>query len=150
MPGLKLYGPKKNRIATFAFNLGTIHAHDVGTILDDVVIIERVFINHADIVYEFNDGKTNFRSIDSNISKSSSKSMAPLTTAPIRGMSVFNSKKINSSQSHSTSHSKTSLTHDTRQGDMNKPGSPSKVSDHVNGNNYKNNESETKNLVLLY
>ena len=49
---------------------------DVGTILDDVVIIERVFINHADIVYEFNDGKTNFvelkKNIDKNIKKKNS------------------------------------------------------------------------------
>lgn len=46
---------------------------DVGTILDDVVIIERVFINHADIVYEFNDGKTNFVELKKNIDKNTKK-----------------------------------------------------------------------------
>ncbi len=46
---------------------------DVGTILDDVVIIERVFINHADIVYEFNDGKTNFVELKNNIDKNTKK-----------------------------------------------------------------------------
>ena len=46
---------------------------DVSTILDDVVIIERVFINNADIVYEFNDGKTNFVELKKNIDKNSKK-----------------------------------------------------------------------------
>lgn len=46
---------------------------DVSTILDDVVIIERVFINNADIVYEFNDGKTNFVELKKNIDKNYEK-----------------------------------------------------------------------------
>jgi hypothetical protein len=37
------------------------------------VIIERVFINHADILYEFNDGKTNFVELKNNIDKNSKK-----------------------------------------------------------------------------
>ena len=37
------------------------------------MIIERVFINHADIVYEFNDGKTNFVELKKNIDKNTKK-----------------------------------------------------------------------------
>ena len=46
---------------------------DIDTILDDVVIIERVFINQADIVYEYNDDKTNFVELKKNIEKSKNK-----------------------------------------------------------------------------
>ena len=46
---------------------------DISTILDEVVIIERVFINHADIVYEFNDEKTNFVELKKNIDKNAKK-----------------------------------------------------------------------------
>ncbi len=66
---------------------------DVGTILDDVVIIERVFINHADIVYEFNDGKTNFVELKKNIDKNTKKE-----NSGQKNNSVVDQKK-NSSQS---------------------------------------------------
>ena len=66
---------------------------DVGTILDDVVIIERVFINHADIVYEFNDGKTNFVELKKNIDKNTNKE-----NSGQKNNSVVDQKK-NSSQS---------------------------------------------------
>ena len=66
---------------------------DVGTILDDVVIIERVFINHADIVYEFNDGKTNFVELKKNIDKNTKKKNSDQKNNP-----VVDQKK-NSSQS---------------------------------------------------
>ena len=66
---------------------------DVSTILDDVVIIERVFINHADIVYEFNDGKTNFVELKKNIDKNTKKE-----NSGQKNNSVVDQKK-NSSQS---------------------------------------------------
>ena len=66
---------------------------DVGTILDDVVVIERVFINHADIVYEFNDGKTNFVELKNNIDKNTKKK-----NSDQKNNSVVDQKK-NSSQS---------------------------------------------------
>ncbi|MEK9714594.1 MAG: hypothetical protein VW199_02010 [Methylophilaceae bacterium] len=66
---------------------------DVGTILDDVVIIERVFINHADIVSEFNDGKTNFVELKKNIDKNTKKE-----NSGQKNNSVVDQKK-NSSQS---------------------------------------------------
>jgi hypothetical protein len=66
---------------------------DVGTILDDVVIIERVFINHANIVYEFNDGKTNFVELKKNIDKNTKKE-----NSGQNNNSVVDQKK-NSSQS---------------------------------------------------
>ncbi len=56
---------------------------DVGTILDDVVIIERVFINHADIVYEFNDGKTNFVELKKNIDKNTKKKNSDQKNKPV-------------------------------------------------------------------
>ena len=56
---------------------------DVGTILDDVVIIERVFINHADIVYEFNDGKTNFVELKNNIDKNTKKKNSDQKNNPV-------------------------------------------------------------------
>ncbi|AKO64411.1 hypothetical protein VI34_00080 [Methylophilales bacterium MBRSG12] len=56
---------------------------DVGTILDDVVIIERVFINHADIVYEFNDGKTNFVELKKNIDKKTKKKNSDQKNNPV-------------------------------------------------------------------
>ena len=56
---------------------------DVGTILDDVVIIERVFINHADIVYEFNDGKTNFVELKKNIDKNTKKKNSASENKPL-------------------------------------------------------------------
>ena len=56
---------------------------DVGTILDDVVIIERVFINHADIVYEFNDGKTNFVELKKNIDKNTKKKNSDQKNNPV-------------------------------------------------------------------
>ncbi|EDZ65147.1 conserved hypothetical protein [beta proteobacterium KB13] len=56
---------------------------DVGTILDDVVIIERVFINHADIVYEFNDGKTNFVELKKNIDKNTKKKSSDQKNNPV-------------------------------------------------------------------
>jgi len=56
---------------------------DVGTILDDVVIIERVFINHADIVYEFNDGKTNFVELKKNIDKNIKKKNSDQKDKPV-------------------------------------------------------------------
>jgi hypothetical protein len=55
----------------------------VGTILDDVVIIERVFINHADIVYEFNDGKTNFVELKKNIDKNTKKKNSDQKNNPV-------------------------------------------------------------------
>ena len=57
---------------------------DVGTILDDVVIIERVFINHADIVYEFNDGKTNFVELKNNIDKNTNKKNSDQKNNPVK------------------------------------------------------------------
>ena len=57
---------------------------DVGTILDDVVIIERVFINHADIVYEFNDGKTNFLELKKNIDKNTKKKNSDQKNNPVK------------------------------------------------------------------
>ena len=57
---------------------------DVGTILDDVVIIERVFINHADIVYEFNDGKTNFVELKKNIDKNTKKKNSDQKNNPVK------------------------------------------------------------------
>jgi hypothetical protein len=57
---------------------------DVGTILDDVVIIERVFINHADIVYEFNDGKTNFVELKNNIDKNTKKKNSDQKNKPVK------------------------------------------------------------------
>ena len=56
---------------------------DVSTILDDVVIIERVFINHADIVYEFNDGKTNFVELKKNIDKNTKKKNSDQKNNPV-------------------------------------------------------------------
>ncbi len=56
---------------------------DVGTILDDVVIIERVFINHANIVYEFNDGKTNFVELKKNIDKNTKKKNSDQKNKPV-------------------------------------------------------------------
>ena len=56
---------------------------DVGTILDDVVIIERVFINHADIVYEFNDGKTNFVELKKNLDKNTKKKNSDQKNKPV-------------------------------------------------------------------
>ena len=56
---------------------------DVSTILDDVVIIERVFINHADIVYEFNDGKTNFVELKKNIDKNTKKKNSDQKNKPV-------------------------------------------------------------------
>jgi len=56
---------------------------DVSTILDDVVIIERVFINHADIVYEFNDGKTNFVELKKNIDKNTKKKNSASKNKPL-------------------------------------------------------------------
>ena len=56
---------------------------DVGTILDDVVIIERVFINQADIVYEFNDGKTNFVELKKNIDKNTKKKNSDQKNKPV-------------------------------------------------------------------
>tara|TARA_B100000035_G_C21034826_1_gene570339 strand:+ start:3486 stop:4310 length:825 start_codon:yes stop_codon:yes gene_type:complete len=56
---------------------------DVGTILDDVVVIERVFINHADIVYEFNDGKTNFVELKKNIDKNTKKKNSDNENKPV-------------------------------------------------------------------
>jgi hypothetical protein len=67
---------------------------DVGTILDDVVIIERVFINHADIVYEFNDGKTNFVELKKNIDKNTKKKNSDQKNNP-----VVDQEKTSSSQS---------------------------------------------------
>ena len=56
---------------------------DVGSILDDVVIIERVFINHANILYEFNDGKTNFVELKKNIDKNLKKKNSDKENKPI-------------------------------------------------------------------
>lgn len=56
---------------------------DVGSILDDVVIIERVFINHANILYEFNDGKTNFVELKKNIDKNLKKKNSDKEHKPI-------------------------------------------------------------------
>lgn len=56
---------------------------DVGSILDDVVIIERVFINHANILYEFNDGKTNFVELKKNIDKNLKKKNSDNENKPI-------------------------------------------------------------------
>jgi len=56
---------------------------DVGSILDDVVIIERVFINHADIVYEFNDEKTNFVELKKNIDKNTKKKNSGQKNKPV-------------------------------------------------------------------
>jgi len=57
---------------------------DVGTILDDVVIIERVFINKADIVYEFNDGKTNFVELKKNIDRNTKKKNSDKKNKPVK------------------------------------------------------------------
>jgi hypothetical protein len=56
---------------------------DVGSILDDVVIIERVFINHANILYEFNDGKTNFVELKKNLDKNLKKKNSDKENKPI-------------------------------------------------------------------
>lgn len=56
---------------------------DVSSILDDVVIIERVFINHANILYEFNDGKTNFVELKKNIDKNLKKKNSDKEHKPI-------------------------------------------------------------------
>jgi len=56
---------------------------DVSSILDDVVIIERVFINHANILYEFNDGKTNFVELKKNIDKNLKKKNSDKENKPI-------------------------------------------------------------------
>lgn len=56
---------------------------DVGSILDDVVIIERVFINHANILYEFNDGKTNFVELKKNLDKNLKKKNSDNENKPI-------------------------------------------------------------------
>jgi len=56
---------------------------DVSTILDDVVIIERVFISNADIVYEFNDGKTNFVELKKNIDKNTKKKNSASENKPL-------------------------------------------------------------------
>ena len=57
---------------------------DVSTILDDVVIIERVFISNADIVYEFNDGKTNFVELKKNIDKNTKKKNSAQKNKPVK------------------------------------------------------------------
>lgn len=56
---------------------------DVSSILDDVVIIERVFINHANILYEFNDGKTNFVELKKNLDKNLKKKNSDKENKPI-------------------------------------------------------------------
>ncbi|MFY0649108.1 MAG: hypothetical protein JXQ86_00505 [Methylophilaceae bacterium] len=56
---------------------------DVGSILDDVVIIERVFINHANILYEFNEGKTNFVELKKNLDKNLKKKNSDKENKPI-------------------------------------------------------------------
>ncbi|MDA9221319.1 hypothetical protein N9O82_00160 [Methylophilaceae bacterium] len=56
---------------------------NVSSILDDVVIIERVFINHANILYEFNDGKTNFVELKNNIDKNLKKKNSDKENKPI-------------------------------------------------------------------
>lgn len=56
---------------------------DVGSILDDVVIIERVFINHANILYEFSDGKTNFVELKKNLDKNLKKKNSDKENKPI-------------------------------------------------------------------
>jgi hypothetical protein len=65
---------------------------DVGTILDDVVIIERVFINHADIVYEFNDGKTNFVELKKDIDKNTKKKNSDQKNKPVVDQEKTSSK----------------------------------------------------------
>jgi hypothetical protein len=65
---------------------------DVGTILDDVVIIERVFINHANIVYEFNDGKTNFVELKKNIDKNTKKKNSDQKNNPLVDQEKTSSK----------------------------------------------------------
>ncbi|MDA0670711.1 MAG: hypothetical protein O3A03_05155 [Proteobacteria bacterium] len=42
---------------------------DVSTILDDTIVIERVFISGADLIYEYREGQTNFLELKNTVNK---------------------------------------------------------------------------------
>ena len=72
---------------------------DLQSIFDEVVIIEKVFINGAEVVYEYSDGKTNFIELKNIINANMNNKTVAASTSKADQLQQKETKKTHAKQS---------------------------------------------------